>query len=75
MDYKRIWRKTYRTMCQTLIPLIPINIFVLDVNWLAIAGTVLSAGIVCFLSGIADEDNKDVSELMTDPEDDEVIEH
>jgi len=79
MDWHKIWTKTWRTMVQALIPFIPINVAMLDtVDPKIIVVEVLGAGLVCFLMGMLDASNADLSEdldtLPDEPDDDEIIE-
>lgn len=63
MNWKKLWRKTYRTMAQTLIPLVPTTwIMFEELDWKLIIVAVLGSGVVCFLSGIVDDDNLGVDE-------------
>lgn len=79
INWMKIWRKTYRTMAQALVAVLPSAGLFWSWDWKPIVSTVVIAGLVCFLSGIADYDNADYSEDLDlypdEPEDDEIIDH
>lgn len=56
MNWEMIWTKTWRTMIQTLIPFIPINVAMLDgFDPKIVVVEVLGAGLVCFLMNMLGE--------------------
>lgn len=80
IDFKRILIKSIRTMAQTLVGVLPASGLFWSWDWRPIVSATIVAGVVCFLMGIADEDNiyyyeEHESDYVDDPDDDEVIEH
>lgn len=75
MDWKKIWRKTYRTMAQALIAVIPSAGVFWSWDWKPMLSTVVISGLVCFLSAIVDSDNAyiEAEEYEDNPEDDEIV--
>lgn len=58
--------RAIKTMAQTAVSLIPVAVSVTEVNWLMVAGTSLTAGVLSILTSLAGlpelkckEDNKD----------------
>lgn len=45
--------RAIKTVCQTAVAMIPVGVMVSDVNWIAVAGTALLAGVVSMLTSIA----------------------
>ena len=54
---KKWWKaagiRAIKTVCQTAVAMIPVGVMVSEVNWLAVAGTAILAGIVSMLTSIA----------------------
>ena len=71
IDFKRICIKTVRTMAQTLVGVLPASGLFWSWDWKPIVSATIVSGVVCFLMGIADEDNLAYDE---DPEEDEIVE-
>ena len=45
--------RAIKTVCQTAVAMIPVGVMVSEVNWLAVAGTAVLAGIVSMLTSVA----------------------
>lgn len=73
INWQKIWRKTYRTMAETAIGLIPTSMFITEINWKLIISAVILSGLVTFLAGIVDSDNKDELTEWDDPEDEDLL--
>ncbi len=73
INWRKIWRKTYRTMAETAIGLIPTSMFITEINWKLIISAVILSGLVTFLAGIVDNDNKDDLDEWDDPEEEELL--
>lgn len=54
---KKWWKaagiRAIKTICQTAVAMIPVGVMVSEVNWIAIAGTAILAGIVSMLTSVA----------------------
>ena len=57
MDLRKIWRKTYRTMAQTLAGVLGGTALFWEIDWKVVISTTVMSGLLCFLMGIADSDN------------------
>lgn len=73
INWRKIWRKTYRTMAETAIGLIPTSMFITEINWYLIISAVILSGMVTFLAGIVDADNMDDLDEWDDPEDEDLL--
>ncbi len=73
INWAKIWRKTYRTMAETAIGLIPTSLLITEINWKLILSAVILSGVVTFLAGIVDSDNVDDLDEWDDPEDEEML--
>lgn len=73
INWQKIWRKTYRTMAETAIGLIPTSMFITEINWKLIISAVILSGLVTFLAGIVESDNKDDLTEWDDPEDEDLL--
>ena len=51
------WRaaavRSIKTICQTAVAMIPVAVSIVDVNWTAVLGTALLAGICSLLTSVA----------------------
>ena len=54
---KQWWKaaavRAVKTMCQTAVAMIPVGVMVSEVNWIAVAGTAVLAGVVSMLTSVA----------------------
>lgn len=80
IDFKKILIKSIRTMAQTLGGILAVGVTLSDINWGAAMSATVLAGAICFLMGVADEDNTYYPEegdrdFVDDPDDDETVEH
>ena len=54
---KRWWKaagiRALKTVCQTAVAMIPVGVMVSEVNWIAVAGTAVLAGVVSMLTSVA----------------------
>lgn len=51
--------RAIKTVCQTAVALIPVNTFIMNVDWKIVVGTSLLAGVVSVLTSIATLKSKD----------------
>lgn len=53
---KQWWKaaaiRAVKTMCQTAVAMIPVGVMVSEVNWIAVAGTAVLAGVVSMLTSV-----------------------
>lgn len=54
---KQWWKaaavRAVKTICQTAVAMIPVGVMVSEVNWIAVAGTAVLAGVVSMLTSVA----------------------
>lgn len=54
---KKWWAETaeraVKTVCQAAVALIPVNTFIMNVDWKVVVGTALLAGVVSVLTSVA----------------------
>ena len=54
---KKWWKaagiRAVKTVCQTAVAMIPVGVMVSEVNWIAVAGTAVLAGVVSMLTSVA----------------------